>query len=284
MNKLSRTDNILIVGLGLMGGSYAKRLSFKGFEVNAIDINQENLDFANRQHWLKNSSNKVNSMVSEADFIIFALYPSVFVDWIKEYAHLIKKGAIITDVTGVKRNIVNQIEDSLADNIHFVASHPMAGKESRGILYSDPTVFNEANFIITPTENSNLDAIEKVKDLARVLEFKNISILDLDTHDQMIAFLSQLTHVIAVSLMNSEQGENFEKYTGDSFRDLTRIAKINEKMWSELFLVNKDYLLDEMDKFQASFQDFRNALENEDIASMEELMISARLKRKKFDK
>jgi prephenate dehydrogenase len=283
MNKISRVDNICIVGLGLMGGSYAKRLSFKGFNINAIDINEENLKFAERQKWVKNVST-TTEMVKDADFVIFALYPKTFINWLEEHGDELKPGCVITDVTGVKRLIVERAEAILRPDVSFVASHPMAGRELMGIEYADPTVFNDANFIITPTEKTNLIAIEKVKHLANILEFKNVSILSIEKHDEMVAFLSQLTHVIAINLMNCQTQDNLEDYTGDSFRDLTRIAKINEKMWTELFLVNKDYLLKEMDLFEKSFDLFRQALINDDVEKLENLMVKSTVSRKKFDK
>jgi len=282
-NKLSRVDQICIVGLGLMGGSYAKRLAFKGFNVNGIDIKEENIKFAKKQHWINEGSQEAD-LVSNADLIILALYPQTLVEWVKTNHHLFKKGCIITDVTGVKRVVVNKVESILDNECFFVASHPMAGRELMGIEYADPSVFNDANFIITPTKNSNVAAIEKVEDLAKVLEFKKISRLSLDEHDEMIAYLSQLTHVIAINLMNCQQKEHLEDYTGDSFRDLTRIAKINEKMWTELFIDNKDYLLREMNLFEISFNKFKEALIKEDTATLEEMMISSRIQRKKFDK
>jgi prephenate dehydrogenase len=283
MNKISRVDNICIVGLGLMGGSYAKRLSFKGFSINAIDINQENLKFAERQKWVKNVST-TTELVRDADFVIFALYPKTFINWLEEHGDELKPGCVITDVTGVKRLIVERAEALLRPDVSFVASHPMAGRELMGIEYADPTVFNDANFIITPTEKTNLIAIEKVKHLANILEFKNVSILTIEKHDEMVAFLSQLTHVIAINLMNCQTQDNLEDYTGDSFRDLTRIAKINEKMWTELFLVNKDYLLKEMNLFEKSFDLFRQALINDDVEKLENLMVKSTVSRKKFDK
>jgi len=283
MNKISRVDNICIVGLGLIGGSYAKRLSFKGFSINAIDINEENLKFAQRQKWV-NKTSTTTELIKDADFVIFALYPKTFIEWLKEHGDKLKPGCVITDVTGVKRIVVEEAEKILRDDIHFVASHPMAGRELMGIEYADPTVFNDANFIITPTKNTHEIAIKKVTHLAEVLEFKNVSILSVEKHDEMIAYLSQLTHVIAINLMDCQSQENLEDYTGDSFRDLTRIAKINEKMWTELFLINKDYLLKEMDLFEKSFDIFRQALINDDIDKLENMMIRSRVSRKKFDK
>ena len=150
--------------------------------------------------------------------------------------------------------------------------------------YSDPKVFEGANYIITPTEKNTSEAIEVCHRLGEELGFARISELSVKKHDEMIAFLSQLTHVIAVSLMNANESEGLERFTGDSFRDLTRIAKINENMWSELFLMNKDALLYEMDAFLSSFNKFKEMLINQDSEGMKEMMRYSTKRRALFDK
>ncbi|MFI3226677.1 MAG: prephenate dehydrogenase, partial [Clostridia bacterium] len=224
-------NNILIVGLGLIGGSYAKGLSEKGYFVSAIDTNQSSITYALENNIIANGSTIVDeTMIANADFIIFGLYPKVMIKWINENQKFFKKGAVITDVCGVKAGIVDAVEAILRDDLYYVSSHPMAGKEVFGVENSDPEIFKVANFIITPTEHSHKKAIEKVEKLAHELEFASISTLTPEKHDEAIGFLSQLTHAIAVSLMNCKHDDNFVKYTGDSFRDLTRIAMINEHL------------------------------------------------------
>lgn len=153
----------------------------------------------------------------------------------------------------------------------------------RGIQYADSSRFQNANFIIVPDASNTESALSTVETMAALLGFKKISFLSAQEHDRMIGFLSQLTHVIAVTLMNSSDNTHLVDYTGDSFRDLTRIAKINEDMWAELFLLNKDNLLDEIDLFAKELQSFRNLLENEDVQGMKEKMILSTTRRKKFD-
>lgn len=161
--------------------------------------------------------------------------------------------------------------------------HPMCGRESKGIDHADPEIFNQANFILIPDDSNTASSIVKVSSLAKDLGCKNISVLSPEDHDTMIAFLSQLTHVIAVTLMDTHENEHLVEYTGDSFRDLTRIASINEDMWSELFLLNKDYLLNEIRQFRETLDDFTEALENEDEQKMKSMMMLSTKRRKKFD-
>jgi prephenate dehydrogenase len=223
-------------------------------------------------------------LIKKSELIIFALYPTVFIDWIEKYQHLFTPGTLITDVSGVKQRLITDINKILRRDVEFISSHPMAGRERSGVEFSDPSVFKGANYIITPTEKNSKEAIEISKQLGKILGFSRISELDPETHDQMIAFLSQLTHCIAVSLMNCNSTENLEKYTGDSFRDLTRIAKINDKMWSELFLMNKDALLCEMNRFITEFKIFRDMLANEDVEGMRDKMRASTRRRSLFDK
>lgn len=283
---LSKNNKILIVGLGLIGGSYALGLSNKGYEVGAISLNQEDIDYAINNNIIKHGSTNVDEKyVKQFDIIIFALYPKVLIKWLNKYHLLFKKGAIISDVTGIKTNIIYQIQDILKDDdVEFIGAHPMAGKEVSGVKNADCNIFKNANYIITPTSINSDYAINISKDIANELEFANISILTPEKHDEMIAFLSQLTHCIAISLMTCKESQNLKEYTGDSFRDLTRIASINENMWSELFLMNKEQLLSQMDLFIEQFNKLKLAIENEDEKTMKEMMKLSTYRRSFFNK
>lgn len=281
---ISKDTRFCIVGLGLLGGSYAQGLKANGFYVTAIDINEESIDYALNQGWIDEGGVTPTNQLLDVDCIVLGLYPNVVVEWMKQYQDKIKSGCIITDVTGVKRGIVPEIQSILRPDLEFVASHPMAGREVSGVQYSDPNIFKPANFIVTPTDKNTDTAIEFVKDLSKELSFNRTTELSLSQHDEMIAFLSQLTHVIAVSLMNTNDNTHLVEYTGDSFRDLTRIAKINENLWSELFIMNKDYLLKEIDDFLDEMKRFRDTLETEDIEEMKRLFIQSTTRRKLFDK
>ena len=279
------SKRILIVGLGLLGGSYARVLKRLGFHISAITLEQSSIDYALGEHIIDEGSTTPDArIIGEADLVIFALYPHVFVEWIRQHQGLLKSGVLITDVTGVKRSIVYQIQDMLRPDVEFVAAHPMAGREASGVENSTDTLFIGANYIVTPTERNTPEAIQTCVELGRLLGFSNVTTLTPEEHDEMIGFLSQLTHCIAITLMTCNDKENMEKFTGDSFRDLTRIARINDLMWSELFVENKDVLLEQMDLFIKQFEDLRRMLEEEDIDGMRAMMRHSTKRRALFDK
>ena len=279
------TKRILIVGLGLLGGSYARGLKRFGFHISAITKEQSSIDFALKEGIIDEGSTEIDArMIGEADLVIFALYPHIFVEWIAENQGLLKSGALITDVTGVKRSIVYKIQDILRPDLEFVAAHPMAGREVSGVENSTDRMFFGANYIVTPTEKNTPEAVETIIELGRLLGFSNVTTLSPEEHDEMIGFLSQLTHCIAITLMTCNDKENMEKFTGDSFRDLTRIARINDLMWSELFAANKDVLLEQMNLFIGKFNDLKTMLERDDIDGMRAMMRHSTERRALFDK
>ena len=282
---INKDMKFFIVGLGLLGGAYAKALKKNGYTVYAADINEDSIEYALENNIIDEGAvSDYESLIEKADVIISGMYPTTMVEWLERNQKYYKKGCIITDVSGVKRGIVNKVQESLPRDVEFISSHPMAGKEMSGVRNSDETIFEIANFIITPTEKNTIQGIEFAKDLGKILGFRNITQLSLEEHDKMIGFVSQLTHVIAVSLMNTNDNTHLVEYTGDSFRDLTRIAKINEVLWSELFLLNKEILVKEIDDFAAELNNFREKLVNEDVKGMKKLFIQSTERRKLFDR
>ena len=283
--KLTQDHKILIVGLGLLGGSYAKALTKKGFTVTAITRSQSSIDYALAEGMIAKGAAFVDEdLVKEADIVVFALYPHIFIEWIKENQHLFKSGAIITDVTGVKESIVGTIQGMLRADVEFIAAHPMAGREVYGVQNSDDRIFKGANYVVTPSEKNTPDAIELCRDLGETLGFAKVSELSPEDHDKIIAFVSQLTHCIAISLMTCQTTEHLEDYTGDSFRDLTRIARLNEDMWSELFLINKDALRHQLTLFEGELNHLRSMLETKDVEGLKEMMRYSTKRRALFDK
>ncbi|MBQ7225851.1 MAG: prephenate dehydrogenase [Clostridia bacterium] len=276
---------ILIVGLGLIGGSYAQALTDLGYEVGAITRSQSSIDYAIEKGLIAHGTTEVSrEYVQSFDIVVFALYPKVFVEWLEKYQGYFKPGALLTDVTGVKGAIVYQIQDMLRPDVEFVAAHPMAGREVYGVQNADKSIFRNANYIVTPTKKNTREAIEECKSLGKVLGFKTIAELSPEEHDEMIGFLSQLTHCIAVSLMTCKDSEHLVDYTGDSFRDLTRIAKINEDMWCELFLMNKKELLAQMDLFIDKFTELKSSIESSDTERIKSIMRTSTKRREFFDK
>lgn len=280
MNK-----KILIIGLGLIGGSYAKGLMRKNYEVYGVARRREVIEYAKHNNFIIDGTIDLNKeYISDFDRIIFGLYPKALIEFVDKYKNDFNPGTIITDVTGVKGAIVDIVQNELDGKAEFIPAHPMAGKEKLGIENADDKIFKNANYIITPTDKNTEKGIEFAKQIATDLEFRKISILSVDEHDEMIAYLSQLTHCIAVTLMTGKNSTHLVDYTGDSFRDLTRIANIDENMWSELFLLNKDKLIKEMEIFENEFDKLKNAIKNEDVDTMKQMMRLSSERRKHFDK
>ena len=275
----------LVVGLGLIGGSYAQALSDLGYEVGAITRDKDSIDYALDKGIISHGTTEVSQeYVEQFDIVIFALYPRVLTEWLEKYQGYFKKGALITDVTGVKNPLVYDVQAMLRSDLEFVGAHPMAGKEVYGVRNADKNIFRGANFIVTPTEKNTKDGVEAIKGLGKILGFKTVAELSPESHDEMIGFLSQLTHCIAVSLMTCKESEHLVDYTGDSFRDLTRIAKINEDMWCELFLLNKDELISQMDLFMDKFKELKEAILCTDEEKIKSIMRTSTVRRSYFDK
>ena len=282
---LTKDKKILIVGLGLMGGSYAQALKRQGFTVDAITRSQGSIDYALERGWIDWGSTTVDPVeLGTCDIVIFALYPNVLLLWLEDNQQYLKDGALLTDVTGIKGPVVYKVQAMLRPALEFVGAHPMAGREVYGVRNADCSIFQGANYIVTPTESNTPAAVETTEELGRLLGFARISRLSPERHDEMIGFLSQLTHCIAVALMTCRDVEHLSAYTGDSFRDLTRIARINDEMWSELFLLNRDKLLEQIDLFEAQMQILRKAIAQGDSELLRSLMRLSTSKRALFDK
>ncbi|CAD2072422.1 prephenate dehydrogenase [Phocicoccus pinnipedialis] len=271
--------NVVIVGLGNIGGSFAKsiRHSFKDYNIYAIDINVDTLREAEKLDIINKGYTDFKEIIPEADLVIFSVYPMTLKNMVESYAPYFKPNAILTDVTGVKESIIAEIEPLLHSKIDFVFGHPMAGRESRGLGFSSRDIFQNANYIITPTKKNKHENIMFLENFVKKLGFGNVSKVTPEFHDEVIGFTSQLAHVIAVSLINSDDIErNSKRYTGDSYRDLTRITNINEKLWPELFLMNKNHLLRHITLFKDEIERMEDAIRTNDIQKMERMMVESK--------
>ncbi len=278
-------SRVVIVGLGLIGGSYAKALKRMGYTISAIDKDPETIKYAVENNIIDDGlTENYGELLEKADCIIIALYPGLITDWIKENQRFFKPGIRITDVTGVKSSFIYEVQDILREDVEFIAAHPMAGREVCGVKNSDDRIFRNANYIVVPTKKNTDAAIVWCEHLGKILGFDRVSVLTPEEHDEMIAFVSQLTHCIAVSLMTCNNDTHLKDYTGDSFRDLTRIARINENMWSELFLVNKEPLLRQMNSFINELEEMKHMLETDDAEGLKEKMRRSTNRRIQFDK
>ena len=276
--------NILIVGLGVIGGSYAMALKAAGYEdVYGIDNNLETLRKAKELGLIKEGYVEGKEIIGEADLIIISLYPRLVKDFIDKNKDYLKSGSIITDATGIKEHFIEDILSILPEEIDFIFGHPMAGREKRGIDYASKDVFKGANYLITVTNKNKEENIELLEKVIYQMGFKKIKRINPEYHDKMIAFTSQLPHAIAVALINSdEEGRDTGSFIGDSYRDLTRIANINEDLWSELFFGNKKNLLESIDNFLLEINNIRNSIENEDEEELKKLFIKSSKRREKL--
>ena len=285
MDGMDKNKTFLIVGLGLLGGKYAQVLSQKGYRVTGITHSQSTLDYALEHAYICEGRNEnFDDLVQNADYIIFGLYPTVLLEWVRQYGHLVRPGTLITDVSGVKTGLVEPVQAMCPEGVEFIASHPMAGKERSGVENAHLVDFAPANFLITPTEKNTEAGVEFARGLAKALGFAHIHVISPEEHDRMIGYVSQLTHAIAVSLMCAPNAERFADYTGDSFRDLTRIAYLNAPMWAELFLWNRGCLVEEIDAFTARLQQLKGYLQAGQREELEAMFRASSAARTAFDK
>lgn len=275
---------IVIVGLGVIGGGYAMALKEAGYrEVYGVDKNRETLIKAKSLGIIKEGYEDEKEIIKDADLIVLAVYPNLVKDFIINNKEYFKYGTVITDVTGIKQLFINEIIRILPQNIDFVFAHPMAGREKKGIDYATNQVFKGANFLITVTDKNKNENLDLIENLAYKMGFKHVKRICPKYHDEIIAFTSQLPHALAVALINSDiEGRNTGEFIGDSYRDLTRIANINEALWSQLFLGNKENLLQAIYNFEKELDKIKNCLENEDNENLKELFVKASLRREKL--
>ncbi len=274
---------VTVVGLGVVGGSFVKALKGKGYEVYGIDTDEQTLKIAKEEGYIIEGYTDGKEILKKSDLTIICLYPSIVLDFIKN--NTFKKGSIISDAVGIKSYFLNQALELIDDDIEYVSGHPMAGREKKGFAYASKEVFKGANYIIIEHEKNKKESITFMQNFVSDLGFKSVRIMSPYDHDEIISFTSQLPHVLAVSLINSDnQKYDTGKYIGDSYRDLTRIANINEELWAELFLNNKEYLLQSMNQFKEQFDLLKEAIISGREDVLKEKFIQATKRRENLEK
>ncbi|NFT91710.1 prephenate dehydrogenase [Clostridium botulinum] len=275
---------VVIVGIGVIGGSFAMALKDTDYkDVYGIDNNKETLLKAEKLNLIKRGYTDGNEILKDADLIIISIYPKLVKDFIKNNIDNFKDGAVITDATGIKKLFINDIVNILPSNIDFIFGHPMAGREKKGIDFASSDVFKGANYILTPTSKNKEANLKLVENLAYEIGFKRVKRISPEFHDEMIGFTSQLPHSLAVALVNSDlEGRDTGSFIGDSYRDLTRIANINEDLWSELFLGNKENLLKSIESFECELDKIKDAIKDDDKESLKKLFIKSTKRREKL--
>ncbi|NRT79085.1 prephenate dehydrogenase [Clostridium beijerinckii] len=275
---------IVVVGLGVIGGSFTMALKEAGYkDVYGIDINEEFLEKAKKLGLIREGFKNGEEVIKSADFIIISLYPRLVKQFIIDNKNNFKDGAVITDATGIKKMFIEDIVNILPKNIDFVFGHPMAGREKKGIDFASSQVFKGANYILTPVSRNKEENLNMVENLIYKIGFKRVKRITPEYHDEMIGYTSQLPHSLAVALVNSDvEGRETGSFIGDSYRDLTRIANINEELWSELFLGNKENLLKSIENFEVELDKIKDAIEKDDKETLKEIFIKSTKRREKL--
>lgn len=275
---------IVIIGMGVIGGGYAMALNEAGYkEIYGVDINIETLEKAKSLGLIKEGYLEEAEIISKADLVILSIYPNSIKNFMIKNKNNFKSNSIITDVVGIKQLYINDVIDILPEDVDFVFAHPMAGREKKGINYATSEVFKGANFIITTIDKNKEENLVFIEKLAYDMGFKSVKRICPKYHDEIIAFTSQLPHVIAVALTNSDVEERETgKFVGDSYKEMTRIANMNESLWSQLFLGNKENLLKAIYNFQQELDKIKVCIEEDKKEELEELFMKSSRRRERL--
>lgn len=278
--------NIVIVGLGVIGGSFALALQKAGYdEVYGVDTDPATLEKAEKMGVIRAGCKTGRAFFPKADLVIFAIYPALIRRFVEDNRALFRPGCLLTDTTGIKRPFIREITALLPEGVDFVFGHPMAGREKRGIDYASAEVFCGANYLITPTPRNREENLRRIETLARELGFARVRRIPPEQHDEMIAYTSQLPHAMAVALVNADKADrDTGSFIGDSYRDLTRIANINEALWSELFLGNRENLLAVLEAFETQLDLIKDAVKTGDAAALAGYFKASTERREQLDK
>lgn len=274
---------IAIVGLGLIGGSIAKTLKKNtSHSVYAINRSRETIELALREEAIDGEITP--QQLSDMDVVFIGLYAGMTIDFVLKNADNFKKCAIVADTCGVKTEIVEALTKPLLEKgVYFVGCHPMAGREFSGYKYALNNLFDNASCIITPNEDTDKNAVETLKGLAEEMRFRTTVISTPEEHDEVIAFTSQLAHIVSASYVKSPSLLRQRGFSAGSFKDLTRVAYLNENMWTELFMLNKKALSAEIQHVINALQDYKTALDSSDSEALHALLKDSRELKEKSD-
>ena len=280
-----------IVGLGIMGGSFAKSirqniLCMNGAKGRVLACNRSTacLEMAKNEGVADQTFtiDKVDQMISQCDVLFICLYPHATLDFLKEHKDSFKSGAIITDISGVKGIFEKSLPQILRPDVDFIIGHPMAGGEKEGYAASNAQFFVNHNYILIPRECNKAENLEVMRELITAMGFTRITETTCDIHDYKIGFTSQLCHVIASALVESAEDPGITAFGGGSFEDLTRIALINAPLWTELFISNKEKLVEHIDRFEQQLELMKKYIASEDSQNLCNLLSDTREKRLKM--
>ena len=262
---------IAVAGLGLIGGSLARSFAETGETVFGLDTDESTILRAKLVNAIDGILTKEN--ISDCKYIFIALYPAATVEFLENYAPYIKKDAVVIDCGGIKRNICEKcFKIAEKYGFCFVGGHPMAGTHNSGFKYSRPTMFDNATMVLVPKKSEKLEVLSDLKDILVKNGFKSVVITTAEEHDRIIAFTSQLAHVVSNAYVKSPNARVHKGFSAGSYRDLTRVAKLNSKMWAELFVENGDNLSNELDYLISELSKYNEAIKKKDKEALEALL------------
>lgn len=268
-----RELEITIVGLGLIGGSFAKALrKLSPKKLWAVDVDKDVLELAESTGIIDKGYLDGEVPLRSSNLVVICVYPELTSKFIRENMNNFRQGAVITDTAGIKSKILNEVKTFLRDDLDFVGGHPLAGKEGSGYINASADIFLGANYLITPVATNKEENLILVEEMVRAIGCKQHVRMDPVKHDEIIALTSQLPHVIATALMNCSQSDDTGMFIGGSFKDATRVAQINVGLWSELLMENRENTLNQIELFLENIGKIKQMLEDKDTASLEEIL------------
>lgn len=271
-----------ILGLGLIGGSLARAYALAGHTVYAAEKNEDMLVFATLSGAVHGRLDE--SVISDCDLLLLAIYPEGSAAWLENYAHLVKKAALVIDCCGTKEEICRRCFPLAKEHgFTFVGGHPMAGTQFSGFKYSRATLFNGAPMVLVPPRYDDMDLLDRVKNALAPCGFGSFSVTTAQEHDRLIAFTSQMPHVISNAFIKSPTASSHKGFSAGSYKDLTRVAWLNAPMWAELCMENRENMLNELNSYIESLQAYQKALENKDLDSLTDLLEEGKRRKEEVD-
>ena len=277
-----KQKTIAIIGLGLIGGSFARAFKkYTDYTVIGFNRTQSTAELALKQGVIDAIGTEQN--LGEADIVLLSMYPKVSCDFVEQHIESFKPGCIITDDCGIKEYLVHRLTGLCQEHgLYYVGGHPMAGREVSGYKASHADLYKGASMLLVPTDASTPEIVHQVKQMFASIGFSQLVITTAEHHDRMIAYTSQLCHIISSAYIKSPSEMEHKGYSGGSYRDLTRVAYLNDTMWTELFLENSRALVPEIDEMIEHLTEYRNAIEQQDADTLFQLLRDGKRRKEQF--
>ena len=274
--------NVGILGLGLIGGSMARAYALAGHTVFAAEKDESMLSFAMLAGAVHGKLDE--KTIPHCDLILLAIYPGGSAAWLEENASLVSKAALVLDCCGIKREICQRCFPVAEQyGFTFVGGHPMAGSQFSGFKYSRANLFEGQPMVLIPPVFDNIALLDRVKEALKPCRFGSFSVTTAEKHDKMIAFTSQMPHILSNAFIKSPTAREHKGFSAGSYKDLTRVAWLNPQMWAELFLENRDFVLEELDFYIQSLNDYREAMAQKDISALVALLEEGKRRKEEVD-